>query len=96
MLVDISQTEDIDTKAAQLLKNCRRVRMSPECYQGRISPIKTSKGQTQQLRVTLETMQDFQSNTAKAAILKTRMKLPLSKLQAEELKLKAGDSHNEP
>ncbi len=70
MLVDVSQTEDIDTKAAQLLKELQSDKDIARInqYQKPRFSYQDQQGQTQQLRVTLETMQDFQSNTAKAAI----------------------------
>ncbi len=80
------QTEDIDTKTAQLLKELRADKDIAEInqHQSQNFSYQDQQGQTQKLRVTLGNHADFQSNTAKAAILNEH-EIALSKFKAEEL-----------
>ena len=62
VLVDISQTEDIDTKTAQLLKELQADKDIAEInqYQSQNFSYQDQQGQTQQLRVTLGNHVGFQ------------------------------------
>lgn len=94
VLVDISQTEDIDTKAAQLLKELQADKDIAEInqYQSKNFSYQDQQGQTQQLRVTLGNHAGFPVKYSQGHYPKNEHELALSKLKAEELKLKVGDS----
>ena len=94
VLVDISQTEDIDTKAAQLLKELRADKDIAEInqYQSQNFSYQDQQGQTQQLRVTLGNHAGFPVKYSQGRYPKNEHEIALSKLKAEELKLKVGDS----
>lgn len=94
VLVDISQTEDIDTKAAQLLKELQADKDIAEInqYQSQNFSYQDQQGQTQQLRVTLGNHAGFPVKYSQGSYPKNEYEIALSKLQAEELKLKVGDS----
>ena len=94
VLIDISQTEDIDTKAAQLLKELQADKDIAEInqYQSQNFSYQDQQGQTQQLRVTLGNHADFPVKYSDGHYPKNEHEIALSKLQAEELKLKVGDS----
>ena len=94
VLVDISQTEDIDTKAAQLLKELRADKDIAEInqYQSQNFSYQDQQGQTQQLRVTLGNHAGFPVKYSQGHYPKNEHEIALSKLKAEELKLKVGDS----
>ena len=94
VLVDISQTEDIDTKAALLLKELQADKDIAEInqYQSQNFSYQDQQGQTQQLRVTLGNHAGFPVKYSQGHYPKNEHEIALSKLQAEELKLKVGDS----
>ena len=94
VLVDISQTEDIDTKAAQLLKELQADKDVAEInqYQSQNFSYQDQQGQTQQLRVTLGNHAGFPVKYSQGRYPKNEHEIALSKLKAEELKLKVGDS----
>lgn len=94
VLVDISQTEDIDTKTAQLLKELQADKDIAEInqYQSQNFSYQDQQGQTQQLRVTLGNHAGFPVKYSQGRYPKNEHEIALSKLQAEELKLKVGDS----
>ena len=94
MLVDISQTDDIDTKAAQLLKELQADKDIAEInqYQSQNFSYQDQQGQTQQLRVTLGNHAGFPVKYSQGRYPKNEHEIALSKLKAEELKLKVGDS----
>lgn len=94
VLVDISQTEDIDTKAAQLLKELQADKDIAEInqYQSQNFSYQDQQGQTQQLRVTLGNHAGFPVKYSQGRYPKNEHEIALSKLKAEELKLKVGDS----
>ncbi len=94
VLVDISQTEDIDTKAAQLLKGLQADKDIAEIsqYQSQNFSYQDQQGQTQQLRVTLGNHAGFPVKYSQGRYPKNEHEIALSKLKAEELKLKVGDS----
>ena len=94
VLVDISQTEDIDTKAAQLLKELQADKDVAEInqYQSQNFSYQDQQGQTQQLRVTLGNHAGFPVKYSQGHYPKNEHEIALSKLKAEELKLKVGDS----
>lgn len=94
VLVDISQTDDIDTKAAQLLKELQADKDIAEInqYQSQNFSYQDQQGQTQQLRVTLGNHAGFPVKYSQGRYPKNEHEIALSKLMAEELKLKAGDS----
>lgn len=94
VLIDISQTEDIDTKAAQLLKELQTDKDIAEInqYQSQNFSYRDQQGQTQQLRVTLGNHAGFPVRYSQGRYPKNEHEIALSKLKAEELKLKVGDS----
>ena len=94
VLVDISQTDDIDTKAAQLLKELQADKDIAEInqYQSQNFSYQDQQGQTQQLRVTLGNHAGFPVKYSQGRYPKNEHEIALSKLKAEELKLKVGDS----
>ena len=94
VLIDISQTEDIDTKAAQLLKELQADKDIAEInqYQSQNFSYQDQQGQTQQLRVTLGNHAGFPVKYSQGRYPKNEHEIALSKLKAEELKLKVGDS----
>ena len=94
VLIDISQTEDIDTKAAQLLKELRADKDIAEInqYQSQNFSYQDQQGQTQQLRVTLGNHAGFPVKYSQGRYPKNEHEIALSKLKAEELKLNVGDS----
>ena len=94
VLIDISQTEDIDTKASQLLKELQADKDIAEInqYQSQNFSYQDQQGQTQQLRVTLGNHAGFPVKYSQGRYPKNEHEIALSKLQAEELKLKVGDS----
>ena len=94
VLVDISQTEDIDTKAAQLLKELQSDKDIAEInqYQSQNFSYQDQQGHTQQLRVTLGNHAGFPVKYSQGRYPKNEYEIALSKLMAEELKLKTGDS----
>ena len=94
VLVDISQTEDIDTKTAQLLKELQADKDIAEInqYQSQNFSYQDQQGQTQQLRVTLGNHAGFPVKYSQGRYPKNEHEIALSKLKAEELKLKVGDS----
>ena len=94
VLIDISQTEDIDTKTAQLLKELRADKDIAEInqYQSQNFSYQDQQGQTQKLRVTLGNHAGFPVKYSQGRYPKTEHEIALSKLKAEELKLKVGDS----
>ena len=94
VLIDISQTEDIDTKTAQLLKELRADKDIAEInqYQSQNFSYQDQQGQTQQLRVTLGNHAGFPVKYSQGRYPKNEHEIALSKLKAEELKLKVGDS----
>ncbi|MCY7040807.1 FtsX-like permease family protein [Streptococcus sanguinis] len=94
VLVDISQTDDIDTKAAQLLKELRADKDNAEInqYQSQNFSYQDQQGQTQQLRVTLGNHAGFPVKYNQGRYPKNEHEIALSKLKGEELKLKVGDS----
>ena len=94
VLIDISQTEDIDTKTAQLLKELQADKDIAEInqYQSQNFSYQDQQGQTQQLRVTLGNHAGFPVKYSQGRYPKNEHEIALSKLKAEELKLKVGDS----
>ena len=94
VLIDISQTEDIDTKASQLLKELQADKDIAEInqYQSQNFSYQDQQGQTQQLRVTLGNHAGFPVKYSQGRYPKNEDEIALSKLQAEELKLKVGDN----
>lgn len=94
VLIDISQTEDIDTKTAQLLKELRADKDIAEInqYQSQNFSYQDQQGQTQKLRVTLGNHAGFPVKYSQGRYPKNEHEIALSKLKAEELKLKVGDS----
>ena len=94
VLIDISQTEDIDTKTAQLLKELQANKDIAEInqYQSQNFSYQDQQGQTQQLRVTLGNHAGFPVKYSQGRYPKNEHEIALSKLKAEELKLKVGDS----
>lgn len=94
VLIDISQTEDIDTKASQLLKELQADKDIAEInqYQSQNFSYQDQQGQTQQLRVTLGNHAGFSVKYSQGSYPKNEHEIALSKLKAEELKLKVGDS----
>jgi len=94
VLIDISQTEDIDTKAAQLLKELQADKDIAEInqYQSQNFSYQDQQGQTQQLRVTLGNHAGFPVKYSQGRYPKNEHEIALSKLKAEELKLNVGDS----
>ena len=94
VLIDISQTEDIDTKTAQLLKELQADKDIAEInqYQSQNFSYQDQQGQTQQLRVTLGNHAGFPVKYSQGCYPKNEHEIALSKLKAEELKLKVGDS----
>ena len=94
VLVDISQTKDIDSKAAQLLKELQADKDIAEInqYQSQNFSYQDQQGQTQQLRVTLGNHAGFSVKYSQGRYPKNEHEIALSKLKAEELKLKVGDS----
>ena len=94
VLIDISQTEDIDTKTAQLLKELQADKDITEInqYQSQNFSYQDQQGQTQQLRVTLGNHAGFPVKYSQGRYPKNEHEIALSKLKAEELKLKVGDS----
>ena len=94
VLIDISQTEDIDTKAAQLLKELQADKDIAEInqYQSQNFSYQDQQGQTQKLRVTLGNHAGFPVKYSQGRYPKNEHEIALSKLKAEELKLKVGDS----
>lgn len=94
VLIDISQTEDIDTKAAKLLKELQADKDIAEIsqYQSQNFSYQDQQGQTQQLRVTLGNHAGFPVKYSQGRYPKNEHEIALSKLKAEELKLKVGDS----
>ncbi len=94
VLVDISQTNDIDIKAAQLMKELQADKDIAEVnqYQSQNFSYQDQQGQTQQLRVTLGNHAGFPVKYSQGRYPKNEHEIALSKLKAEELKLKVGDS----
>lgn len=94
VLVDISQTDDIDTKAAQLLKELQADKDIAEInqYQSQNFSYQDQQDQTQKLRVTLGNHAGFPVKYSQGRYPKNEHEIALSKLKAEELKLKVGDS----
>ena len=94
VLIDISQTEDIDTKTAQLLKELQADKDIAEInqYQSQNFSYQDQQGQTQQLRVTLGNHAGFPVKYSQGRYPKNEHEIALSKLKAEELKLNVGDS----
>ena len=94
VLIDISQTEDIDTKASQLLKELQADKDIAEInqYQSQNFSYQDQQGQTQKLRVTLGNHAGFPVKYSQGRYPKNEHEIALSKLKAEELKLKVGDS----
>lgn len=94
VLIDISQTEDIDTKVALLLKELQADKDIAEInqYQSQNFSYRDQQGQTQQLRVTLGNHAGFPVRYSQGRYPKNEHEIALSKLKAEELKLKVGDS----
>ena len=88
VLIDISQTEDIDTKTAQADKDIAEINQ----YQSQNFSYQDQQGQTQQLRVTLGNHAGFPVKYSQGRYPKNEHEIALSKLKAEELKLKVGDS----
>ena len=94
VLVDISQTDDIDTKAAQLLKELQADKDIAEInqYQSQNFSYQDQQDQTQKLRVTLGNHAGFPVKYSQGRYPKNEHEIALSKLKAEELKLNVGDS----
>lgn len=94
VMIDISQTEDINTKAARLLKELQTDKDISEISQYQIQNFSylDQQGHIQQLRVTLGNHADFPVKYSDGRYPKNDQEIALSKLKAEELKLKVGDS----
>ena len=84
VLVDISQTEDIDTKAAQLLKELQADKDIAEInqYQSQNFSYQDQQGQTQQLRVTLGNHAGFPVKYSQGRYPKNEHEIALSKLNS--------------
>ncbi|MBP2621431.1 FtsX-like permease family protein [Streptococcus panodentis] len=94
LLIDISQTEEIDAKTDQLLKELQADQEIAQVsdYRNQNFSYLDRKGQTHQLRISLGSHSLYPVKYSQGQSPKSEQEIALSKLNADELKLQTGDS----